>query len=457
MSNIIQVIAAIALVLILLIIAFYVYNYDEIKALTQSSKVQKQIKIFSGMYDLKNAPTYDTTAKKSQNSGFSTSDPSDPTYLDIEYSVNQKSGAEMTYTFWLYLDYSQDGTNNVFVQSTGTKTFSQSRKYPIYADQGLTKLSTAGVTASLNNTLYSSSPANDFTGEDTYTAANVSSSGNAGYQPVILFVRGETVARIYKGLCYDDSAEKTASSNPTVNGKPKQAKADVLVKCPLVKLENNGDVLSVEFNTTYSPDAMIENAKNTCNNNVSNSWTDVNSYKIAINGLTGSQYQKNFFLVTITLQDTYPSDPISIRNKIRARIYINKTLQLDTYINYNSFSFSEWNSQNSLKMNNGNLYVSPQIYDARSLNPDSNKQKAFVYSKTPTNANEIVMADLTYYNYALNANQISSIYSAGFNKKTITSLLYDNSISTQGGINLTPGTAATGLNPSTTQFAAAGH
>lgn len=419
LGNFLQIIAAIGLLLILLVIAFYVYNSEEIKVLTQNSQLHKQVVIFNGMYDLKSAFN-----GASGNTGFSTSDPSDPSFLDISYSVNQKSGAEMSYSFWLYLDYnqSQDG---VFPQGTsGSPPLPPPRSSPLYTDQGLTFLpnSTAGsvsaLTPSMNNTAYAGSPTPNTQSDDQYL------------QPVVLFVRGEKVARIYKGLCY-------GSSNDTAN-KPNQSKADVLIKSPLVKLENNGDVLSVEFNTTFRADAMIENAKNTCTNTASTNWKEMNSYKVAIKGLTQATLQKQFFLVTITLQDTYPSDPISIRDKIRARIYINTTLQLDTYISYNSLSFG-WNQTNSIKMNNGNLFVAPIINDV-----NTNQSKP--YSKLPSrNTMEIVMANLTYYNYALNADQINNIYKAGFTQKFITSLLYDNNT-----------TSATSPTYETSKYSAAG-
>lgn len=429
LAEFLQVIAALGLVIVLLIIAFYVYNTEEIKAMTKGAVLKKSVQIFKGMYDLNQSNITSTST------GYSTSDPSDPSYLDIGYSVNQRSGAEFSYSFWLYLDYDiatrdLNGKNPAFPAPPA-------RTAPLYTDAGLTFTAITPNTANSPPTDQENSytpSENDST--NTATPATPNPSENKYLQPVILFVRGENVARTYKGLCYDENAGGT---------KGNQAKVDVLIKSPLVKLENNGDTLTVEFNTTFRPESMIENSKNTCKNGVSKSWTEMNAYKVAVKGLRSRpELQKTFFLVTITLQDTFPSDPISIRNKIRARIFINTSLELDTYISYSAFNFTEWNSGNSLRLNNGNLYIAPIISDI--------VYPARKYSVLPQTKNEIIMADLTYFNYVLNPNDIQGIYNAKFNKTKIYSLNSQNLQQVTDEINLTPSNFPGGLKPSSTQF-----
>lgn len=427
LGQFLQVIAALGLVIVLLIIAFYVYNTEEIKAMTKGAVLKKSVQVFKGMYDLNQSNTTSTST------GYSTSDPSDPSYLDIGYSVNQRSGAEFSYSFWLYLDYDiatrdSNGKNPAF-------PVPPSRSAPLYTDAGLTYTTTTNsYTPSENNSTNNS------------TASPTSNpSENKYLQPVVLFVRGENVARTYKGLCYDKNSDE---ANDTKGNK---SKVDVLIKNPLVKLENNGDTLTVEFNTTFRPEAMIENSKNTCKNGVSKSWTEMNAYKVAVKGLRSRpELQKTFFLVTITLQDTFPSDPISIRNKIRARIFINTSLELDTYISYSAFNFTEWNSGNSLRLNNGNLYVAPIIGDAVFKDADGNSTRK--YSVLPQTKNEIIMADLIYYNYVLNPNDIQGLYNAKFNTTKIYSLNSQNLQQVTDEINLTPSNFPGGLKPSSTQF-----
>lgn len=425
LGQFLQVIAAIGLVIVLLIIAFYVYNTEEVKAITKGAVLKKSVPIFTGMYDLSQSNT-----TSGANNGYSTSDPSDPSYLDIGYSVNQRSGAEFSYSFWLYLDYDVGvKPTNPTKQAFPTPP---ARGSPLYTDAGLTFTKIDDTTKSIN--AYTSSENDSI---DNASPSIKNPSENEYLMPVVLFVRGENIARTYKGLCYDKNAS---------GAKGNQSKVDVLIKSPLVKLENNGDTLTVEFNTTYRPDAMIENSKNTCKNGVSKSWSEMNAYKVAVKGLRSrKELQKTFFLVTITLQDTFPSDPISIRNKIRARIYINTSLELDTYISYSAFNFNEWNSGNSLKMNNGHLYVAPVITDSV-YNTDRK------YSILPADKNEIIMADLTYFNHILNADNINNIYNAKFNKTKIYSLNSQNLQQQTDEINMTPSNFSGGLKPSTTQF-----
>lgn len=429
LGQFLQIIAALGLVIVLLIVAFYVYNTEEVKALTKGAVLRKTVPVFKGMYDLSQSNNTNSNA-----SGYSTSDPSDPSYLDIGYSVNQKSGAEFSYSFWLYLDYDVAAGTTGGLPSFPTPP---ARSSPLFTDAGLTFTSTS----TANNSVSVYTPSQNNT-TNQQTPGSTDPSENQYLQPVVLFVRGENVARTFKGLCYDKDASGT---------KGNQSKADVLVKSPLVKLENNGDTLTVEFNTTFRPEAMIENSKNTCKNGVSKSWTEMNAYKVAVKGLRSRpELQRTFFLVTITLQDTFPTDPISIRNKIRARIFINTSLELDTYISYSAFNFQEWNSGNSLRLNNGNLYVAPLIGDA--VMKDAQGNPARKYSVLPNVKNEIIMADLTYYNYVLNPNDIQGLYNAKFNKTKIYSLNSQNLQQATEEINLTPSNFPGGLKPSSTQF-----
>lgn len=404
LGEVLQVLAAIGLVIILLIVGFYVYNSEQVNAMRQAGKLQKQTTVFSGIYDLNNS--------NPRNTGFSTIDKSDPSYIDLGYSVNQSSGAEFTYSFWLYLDYTVSGTTPGSAATFPidlSNTQNDPRTSALYTDQGLTYVDNSKpYTPSKDSAAFNSNSAN--------RKGKGGPSDDLNYMPVVLFVRGENKGRVYKGLCYGSSG----GANPS-GTQGNQSKADVLIKCPLVKLEKGGDVLSVEFNTTYHPDPIIKDSKYTCNTPDSTVWNSMNSYKIGVQGLRSrSDLQKSFFLVTVTLQDTYPTDPISIRNKIRARIYINATLELDKYISYASFSHLKDSSPNSLRLNNGNLYVNPTVVDANNT--------SLTYSKPVANKNEIVMADLNYYNYALTPDQVGAIYNGGFTNKFITNLTNSNTV-----------------------------
>jgi predicted small secreted protein len=93
-SNLLQVILAITIVLILLFIAFMVYNYERNDILKNSKNIKKKIKLFEGIYDysINNKETYDTYSVNKN------------LYKDLSPSINQRGGAEYSYNFWLKID-----------------------------------------------------------------------------------------------------------------------------------------------------------------------------------------------------------------------------------------------------------------------------------------------------------------------------------------------------------------
>ena len=94
LSNIIQVFLGIFIILILLLIAFMVYNYEKIDSLKSSNNIRKKIPIFKGIYDFASHSdvVYNTYANTSSS------------FRDLVPSINQKGGAEYTYNFWIKID-----------------------------------------------------------------------------------------------------------------------------------------------------------------------------------------------------------------------------------------------------------------------------------------------------------------------------------------------------------------
>ena len=210
---------------------------------------------------------------------------------------------------------------------------------------------------------------------------------------VVLFLRGNKVPYVYKNICGKD-------------------KTDILVKSPLVKLEREGDVLSVEFNTTAAPDVTHESSRNTCNDNSTN-WASMNNYKIAVSGLKEKQAQAlaaKWFMVSIIIQDTTPADPLPIRNKTRCAIYINGVLELERYTEGRLVQ-NESNDPTVMLQNQGPLYVYPDIKKAdgtaltKRFYNDTNKQKG------------LMLADMSYFNYDLSTEEITNLFNASFKKE----------------------------------------
>jgi len=208
---------------------------------------------------------------------------------------------------------------------------------------------------------------------------------------IVLFLRGNKAPYTYKNICGKD-------------------KTDILVKSPLVKLERNANVLSVEFNTTAAPDVTHESSRNTCGDNSTN-WAAMNNYKIAVSGLQEKQALiAKWFMVSVIIQDTTPADPLPVRNKTRCAIYINGVLELERYTEGRLVG-AESNDATVMLQNQGPLYIYPKIKNAagaemtKSIDNDTNKHKG------------LMLADMSYFNYAISTEEITNLFNAGFKKE----------------------------------------
>lgn len=328
-----QIIAAIFIVVFLFAVGFLIFNMEMVTSSQDAGKLKKSVPIFTGMADLSLRTNNNVVAS------FNTVNPTDPTYKAITPSVNQPSGAEFTYNFWLY-------------------------KKDI-----------------------------DFT-KPTESGDRVRTDGGLNTSDFILFVQGENRSVTYKNLCGEN-------------------KTDIRVKCPLVKLERGGKVLTVEFNTMASADAVHEQSRNTCKDD-SRSWNAMNAHKLAIytdNTSTNSaNFDSKWFMVTIVINDTTPNDPLPLRNKVRCRIFINGRLELDRYVDD---GLGMPSTISTIRRNTGNLYIGPAV----SVSSNTTTQ---TFNGGTNRANSLVMADLTYYNYAISEDDIKSLFTKGFTKSWAT-------------------------------------
>lgn len=314
-GKIIQFIAALVIVTLLMMLGFFFYNRDILVNLQTMRNRRVTTELVRGAIDL-NSSTIEVE----------TSNENSAMYKPMPNSINQRSGGEFTYNFWLWVDQSQmNGTNDL-----GTD---------------VQRLDT-GITT------------------DDY----------------VLFFRGVNKKYNYKNVCGEN-------------------KNDVLVKAPLVKLQRNGKYLTVEFNTVQGPDAHIYNGRDTCKE-LSASWSAINRSRIILGGFdSNSNFDKQWFMVSVVLQDTLPEDPIPTRNKVRARVYVNGILELDQYIGGGSLEDSK---PAVLLNNNGNLYINPKVAGQRA-------------SDSSIGENKIMMANLTYSNYAMSGSEIKGLFDKKFN------------------------------------------
>jgi hypothetical protein len=219
----------------------------------------------------------------------------------------------------------------------------------------------------------------------TDTIPNERDKGFDNTKQIILFVKGSKKIFTYKNICKED-------------------KSDIKIKCPLVKLENNNTNLTVEFNTLNYPDAIKQNLQNNCNK-IFDNWKKTNSHKLTIGNLDRNEFKGKWVLVTIIIKDTVPSDSLPYRNKTHCEIYLNNFKELDTYVDGGFYTDKKTNIS-SIKTNQGPLYVFPEKVDV----------------STPTTTKKLMIANLTYYNYSLDQNNIENIYNAGVPKYTAASV-----------------------------------
>ena len=320
----IQVILAVAIVVILFVIGFMVYNYEYLRTFRQQGISKQKVVIFEGVKDL----------YSSKDEVYHTQDKNNSLYRDIGPSYNQAGGIEYTYNFWMYM-------SDKFISSF---TLTPEADKGIQADP-------------LHQT--------------------------------ILFVKGSKNLVTYPNICG-------------------VSKTDIQVKSPLVKLEDGGKVMTVEFNTLQGPDAVVENAPSVCSE-ITNNWSVANAHKLAIQGLESGSLVGKYNMFTIVIQDTFPQDPLPYRNKVRCRVYVNGLLKYDKYADGKLYrdgqNRSTANEFSTLKTNMGNLFVAPNITGNRNRFPDAE--------------NKLRLANLSYFNYAITQPEIDSLYSSGYDNKPV--------------------------------------
>ena len=338
-----QIVVAIALVILLFIIGFAIYNMEFLNAIRQRGVVKVITPIFSGVKDLSII----------SNEMYHTTDKTNGSYKAIVPSYNQAAGLEYSYNFWLYIDRS--------------------------------KVFTSGCT--------DSTELNGDVGFKASTMVATTASNQTNGAPIILFLKGHKELMTYKNLCG-------------------QEKTDIMVKSPLVKLEQCGRYLTVEFNTIQSQDAISENAPNICSPTNPN-WKAANAHKLTLPGFNKPEFDQKWCMVTVVIQDTYPSDPYPLRNKVRCRIYLNGIMELDRYVDGKlNVMGSRDDTASVLKPNDGHFYVAPTV--SRTIGSPSVTYTTY----KPNTEKGLMMADLTYFNYALEIGDVDALFTKEFNKQT---------------------------------------
>lgn len=92
-SNIIQIVLSVSLLLILLFLARFAYDYETIVNFQNDSRLRKEIIVFDGIMDFSTTQMAFNTYNKKLLS-----------FKDLTPSINQNGGAEYSYNFWMYVN-----------------------------------------------------------------------------------------------------------------------------------------------------------------------------------------------------------------------------------------------------------------------------------------------------------------------------------------------------------------
>jgi len=284
----------------------------------------------------------------------------DPYYLNINPSVNQNGGAEYSYNFWLYFNI-KPSTNGIIENKP----------------------------------------------EDAF---------------IVLFYKGVKQFVPYKQNRLSCDSDKGDSVQPYPY---------ILVKNPLVKLNNNGRELVVEYNNLNNPDSFNSSAVNLVCDTVKNKMYGTNINKLGVKNINTDMYNKTWNMITIVLQESPSNEEKLFTNRTNCKIYFNSTLISDrsTFNNDVLNINNETGISTAMKNNIGNIYINPKAnikdaYNGSIVNPALSAKQDLIYDiNDQTNEDgikkdcPIKMADMSYFNYALNDNQILELYNKSFDKK----------------------------------------
>ena len=279
---------------------------------------------------------------------------SHPTYLDINPSINQNGGAEYSYNFWLYFNV----VDGVIIKSIS---------YPI----------------------------------------NMRDKNIYKYAYINLFYKGEPESLLFKSNNFECD---NVNDIKTLDKK-------VLIKNPLVKIRNDANEIIVEYNNINFPETYNSSAKSlTCIDNDENTLINRNRNKFGIKNIDVDKNKKRYNMITIVFQENPQNENIINSNKANCRIYFNGDLVSDRVANINNNENVEINEFKSRVMKSN--YSKLRINDYSLNLNDTTKPIVAKITDGDSGLEEIPLkiADLTYYNYALNQMEINSLYKAGFNK-----------------------------------------
>lgn len=353
LNLILQIILGIFIVLIMGFIAYSIFDREYLSSIRLYNTNKKETQIFTGIYPFDLSQARIETINKN-----------DPYYLNINPSVNQNGGAEYSYNFWLYFN----------IKPSSGKIIEKN-------------------------------------------SDDVSSINNDSF--IVLFYKGVKQFVPYKQNRLSCDTDKVDGDQPNPY---------ILVKNPLVKLNNNGKELVVEYNNLNNPDSYHSSAVKLICSEIKNKMYGTNVNKLGVKNINTDMYNKTWNMITIVLQESPSNEEKLFSNRTNCKIYFNSTLISDrsTFNNDVLNLNNETGISTAMKNNIGNLYINPKqnIKDAYNNGHPTSNNNDLISNILPITEEDgikkdspIKMANMSYFNYALNDNQILELYNKGFDKK----------------------------------------
>lgn len=291
--------------------------------------------------------------------------------------------------------------------STAIKVETVDKNNPYYTDINPSVNQNGGAEYSYNFWLY-------FNIKEGY----IEQSAGSDQKFIILFYKGVKQLVPYKQhklSCDSETGEYNTHSN----------KPYILVKNPLVKINNDGSQLIVEYNNINNPDSFNSSAVKLNCTDVKSEMYLTNSNKLGIKDINTEMYNKTWNMITIVLQESPSNEEKLFSNRTNCKIYFNSTLITDrsTYNNDIATFENDISVSTVMKNNIGNLYINPKFI----INDDIISNVLDITDKDNiTKDCPLKIANMSYYNYALNDSEIVQIYNKGFDKKMTPIITEDN-------------------------------
>ena len=295
----------------------------------------------------------------------------------IEAAMVKRSVKKHTYVF--------RGIKDLTTLGNGETYDTSDRLHPTFRDMPNSVNQLGGAEFTYSFWMYKSAKTVTTQSENSFSVNTETSADD-----LLLLIRGSNREQTYKNICGN-------------------TKTTPMIKCPLVKFQGkNWEYLVVELNTVSKPDSVREQSLDICSTQSTPTWSGANSHKIALSGFNDSNFINKWFMVTVVVSDTEPKDNLPVRNKIRARIYVNGVMELERYLD-NQIGEVSSEEPSILLQNHGPLYVAPATHHYNGATPTK-------VPRSNPSVTDLFMANLSYMSYAATPTEIQSLFKEGFDR-----------------------------------------